>query len=82
MRDAYRKPDSDGQEGKGESQSRHIRQHALSIIIALIFAIALVAGQVPRDLKITDRLGVAALGDGSILPRPKLEHAVLHIWRG
>jgi hypothetical protein len=82
MRDAYREPDADGQKGKGKSERRHIRQHALSILVAVILAIALVMGQIPRDLKLADGLGALALGDGSARPRPKLEHAVLHIWWG
>ena len=65
MRDAYREPDADGEERKGKSEGRHIRQHALSIIIALILAIALVVGQVPCDLKLAHRLRAAVLGDGS-----------------
>src|SRR5579872_149882 len=82
MRDAYREPDADGEERQGKSEGRHIRQHALSIIVALILAIPLVVGEIPRDLKLADRLRATALGDGSARPRPKLEHAVLHIWRG
>jgi hypothetical protein len=81
VRDAYRKPDPDGQERKGERECRHIRQHPLPIF-ALVLAITLVARQVPRYLKLTDDTGVAGLGDRSARPRAKLEHAMLLLGRG
>jgi hypothetical protein len=43
VRDADREPDADRQEGNGERESRHIRQHALPIIV-IIFSIALIMG--------------------------------------
>ena len=80
MRDAYRKPDPDGQERKGEREGRHIGQHSLPII-ALVFAITLVVRQVPRYLKLADDVSVAGPGNGRVRPRPKLEHTVLLILR-
>jgi hypothetical protein len=82
MCDADREPYANGKEGKGERESRHIGQHALPVI-AIVFAVALIAGQVLGYIKLVDHLGAAPLGDHrSAGPRPKLEHTVLLIWRG
>jgi hypothetical protein len=82
MRNTDRQPYADRQKGDGEGKRRHVRQHAVPVIVSL-FPIALIARQVVGYLKLMDKWRIiSALGDGRAGARPKLEHAVLFFWRG
>jgi len=82
MRNTDRQPNADRQKGDGEGKRRHVRQHAVPVIVDL-FTIALIARQIVGDLELMDKWRIiSALSDGRAGARPKLEHAVLFFWRG
>jgi hypothetical protein len=82
MRNTDRQPYADRQEGNGKGKRRHVRQHAMAVIVGL-FAIALVARQIVGYFELMNQWRiVSALRDGRARTRPKLEHAVLFLWRG
>jgi hypothetical protein len=82
VRNADRQPYADRQKGDGEGKSRHVRQHAVPVIVDL-FPIALIARQIVGHLKLMDNWRIiSVLSDRRAGARPKLEHAVLFFWRG
>jgi hypothetical protein len=82
MRNTDRQPYADRQERDGEREGCNIRQHTVPVIVGL-FTISLVARQIVGYLELMDKGRiVSALNNRRARARPKLEHAVLFLWRG